>query len=168
MNNKKIRQMVVISLFLAISVVVSYVESFIPIPIPGVKLGLANVITLFLLQEGKWKESLFILIARILIVSFIRGTFLNVTFFMSLGGGIVAYIVMFIFSRIKILSSITVSVLGSVSHVVGQIIIAYLYTSTKGVIYYLPIIMFLGIITGIISGIITILLRKRKDVILRA
>ena len=168
MNNKKIRQMVVISLFLAISVVVSYVESFIPIPIPGVKLGLANVITLFLLQEGKWKESLFILIARILIVSFIRGTFLNVTFFMSLGGGIVAYIVMFIFSRIKILSSITISVLGSVSHVVGQIIIAYLYTSTKGVIYYLPIIMFLGIITGIISGIITILLRKRKDVILRA
>lgn len=162
MNKKKIRQTIILAFYLAISIVVSYVETFIPIPIPGVKLGLANVITLFLLYEEKWYNALFILLARILIVAFIRGTFLNVTFFMSLGGGILSFIIMLVFSRLRFLSSVTVSVLGSVFHVCGQILIAYLYTSTYGIIYYLPIIMFLSILTGILSGIICILMRKRR------
>lgn len=162
MNRIKIRQTITLAFYLAISIVVSYVETFIPIPIPGVKLGLANVITLFLLYEEKWYNALFLLIARILIVAFIRGTFLNITFFMSLVGGIAAYIIMFIGSRLRFLSSVTVSVLGSAAHVCGQILIAYLYTSTYGIIYYLPIIMFLSILTGILSGIICILMRKRK------
>lgn len=163
MNRKKIRKIITLAFYLAISIILSYVESFIPLPIPGVKLGLANVITLFLLYEDNWYDALLIAICRILIVSFIRGTFLNITFFMSLGGGICAYIIMFIFSKLKFLSSITTSVLGSVFHVIGQIIIAYIITSTYAIIYYLPIIMILSIITGIISGIICILMRKRAN-----
>ncbi len=162
-NRIKLQKIIVLSLYLAISIVISYVETFIPIPIPGVKLGLANVITLFLLYEGKWYDAFFILLARILIVSFIRGTFLNVTFFMSLGGGFIAFIVMIIFSRFKFLSSVTVSVLGSVCHCCGQILVAYLYTSTSAIVYYLPIIMFLSIITGILSGIVCILMRRRSN-----
>ncbi len=161
MNTRKV---VTLSLFLAISVVVSYVESFIPIGIPGVKLGLANVIILVLLYEDSIRDAFFILIARIFIVGFIRGTFLTPTWYMSLGGGMSAFIMMMIFSRINIFSSIGTSVIGSVFHCVGQIIIAMILLTTVGVIYYLPWIALLSMLTGIFSGFMTIVLRKRyKD-----
>lgn len=163
MNRKKIKSIIVLAFYLAISIVISYVESFIPIPIPGVKLGLANVITLFLLYEEKWYNALLILLARIFIVSFIRGTFLNVNFLISLGGGILAFVVMLIFTRFKFLSSITVSVLGSLGHAVGQILVVYIIMASPAIIYYLPIILFLSIITGILSGVVCILMRRRKD-----
>lgn len=163
MNNKKLRNCIILSLLLAIEIVISYVETFIPIPIPGVKLGLANVITLFILYENKWYNAFVILIARILLVAIIRGTLLNVVFFMSLFGGILSFIIMFIFSRFKFLSTITVSVFGSVCHVLGQIFTAIIITKTMGIIYYLPIILLLSIITGIISGIICIFMRKRAS-----
>lgn len=166
MNRKRIKRVIILALYLAISIILSYVESVIPLPIPGVKLGLANVIVLFLLYEDKWYTALLILIARILLISFIRGTFLNVNFLMSLSGGAFSFILMFIFSRLKFLSSVTVSVFGSIAHVSGQILVAYLYMSSPGVLYYYPIILFLSIITGILSGIICILMRKRKDLIL--
>ena len=104
MNRVKINKIIILAFYLAISIIVSYVETFIPIPIPGVKLGLANVIILFLLYEDNFYDALIILIGRILIVSFIRGTFLNVTFFMSLGGGVASYLAMLIFSKFKISS----------------------------------------------------------------
>lgn len=166
MNRLKINKIIILSFYLAISIVVSYVETFIPIPIPGVKLGLANVIILFLLYEDNFYDALLILIGRILIVSFIRGTFLNVTFFMSLGGGVASYLAMLIFSKFKILAAVTVSVIGSIFHVSGQILVAYLYTSTIGVLYYYPIILILSIITGILSGIICMAMRKRSNLLL--
>ena len=78
-----IRKIVVLSIFLAISVVVSYVESFIPIPIPGVKLGLANVIILVLLYDDTIPNAFLVLIMRIFIVGLIRGSIFTPTWFMS-------------------------------------------------------------------------------------
>lgn len=155
------RKVVALALFLAISVVVSYVESFIPLGIPGVKLGLANVIILVLLYEDSIKNALLILLLRIFLVGFIRGTFLTPTWFMSLGGGMSAFLMMMIFSRIKIFSAIGSSVVGSVFHCVGQILVAMALLTTVGVVYYLPWIALLSLLTGIFSGFLTLILRGR-------
>ena len=162
----KVKKLVLLSIMLAIAIVVGYVESFIPIPVPGVKLGLANVVILLLLYEDNIVDAFIVLILRIFLTGFILGTFLTPTWYMSLTGGMLAFLVMTIFSRFNLFSSIGVSVLGSVFHTVGQITILIILVSTPGVIYYFPLIALLSIVTGIFSGIICILLRKRFKLIL--
>ena len=87
-------------------------------------------------------------------VGLLRGSFLSPTFFMALSGGLTSFIIMFLFSRIKIFSPVGVSVLGSISHATGQIFVAIGLLGTNAVVYYLPFIGLLSILTGILSGII--------------
>ena len=152
----------IIAMLLAVAIVLSYLESFIPIWIPGVKLGFANVIILIMLYEFKFYEAGIVDILKILVVALIRGTFMSPTFFMSLSGGILSYIVMLLFSRIKVFSIIGVSVLGSISHGVGQIAVAIIIMSTQAVAYYLPFILLLSLGTGILSGFIAKSYLKRS------
>lgn len=151
----KLKRLAVISMLTTMAIVLSIVESFIPVFVPGVKLGLANVIILIMLYEFKSYEALLVNIIRILLVGLLRGTLLTPTFLMSLSGGMLSFLVMLIFSRIKIFSAIGVSVLGSVSHCLGQILIAIVLLSTDAVIYYLPFIAILSLATGVVSGLIT-------------
>ena len=152
--NKDLKRWIVISMLMAMACVLSYLESFIPVFIPGVKLGLANVIILIMLYEFKFYEAGIVDLLRIIVVALIRGTIASPTFFMSLAGGILSYIVMLIFSKIKIFSPIGVSALGSISHCLGQIIVVVIIINLDAVLYYLPFIVVLSIITGILSGFI--------------
>lgn len=145
----------IIAMLMAMATVLSYLESFIPVFIPGVKLGLANVIILIMLYEFKFYEAGIVDLLRILVVALIRGTLMTPTFLMSLSGGILSYIVMLIFSRIKVFSPIGVSVLGSISHSIGQIIVVIIIINLDAVLYYLPFILVLSLATGILSGFIT-------------
>ena len=147
--NKSLKRWMIIAMLLAMAVILGYIESFIPIFIPGVKLGLANVIILIMLYEFKFYEAFIVDILRILVVALIRATFMTPTFFMSLSGGILSFIVMLIFSRIKVFSIWGVSMLGSVAHGIGQILIAIFIVGTSAVLYYLPFIVLLSIGTGI-------------------
>lgn len=151
----RLKRLVIISMLTTMAIVLSILESFIPVFIPGVKLGLANVIILIMLYEFKSYEALLVNIIRILLVGLLRGTLLTPTFLMSLSGGMLSFLIMFLFSRIKIFSIIGVSVLGSVFHCVGQILIAIILLSTDAVIYYLPFIAILSLATGVLSGLIT-------------
>ena len=160
--NHNLKRLTIISMLLAMAIVLNYLESFIPVFVPGVKLGLANVIILIMLYEFKWYEALAVDILRILIVSLIRGTVLSPAFFMALSGGMLSYLIMLLFSRIKIFSKIGVSVLGSLSHATGQIVIAIILLDSFDLVYYLPFIAILSVGTGIISGIITSLYLKRS------
>lgn len=151
----KTRKLVILSLFLASSVILGYVESILPsFLIPGVKLGLANIVVLLCILNYKWYEALFVSLSRILIVSFILGTFLNVTFFMSLCGGILSFISMYLLSRIKKLSPVFISISGAISHAIGQIGVAVIVMGTSLVLYYLPFILLLSIPTGILVGVV--------------
>ena len=141
------------SMLLAIAIVLNVLESF-TIFIPGVKLGFANIIILIMLYEFKPAEALMVDILRIFMVGLLRGSFLSPTFFMALSGGLTSFIIMFLFSRIKIFSPVGVSVLGSISHATGQIFVAIGLLGTNAVVYYLPFIALLSILTGILSGII--------------
>ncbi|MDE7095542.1 MAG: Gx transporter family protein, partial [Anaeroplasmataceae bacterium] len=151
----KTKRLCIISMLLAMAIVLNILESFIPIGIPGVKLGLDNIIILIMLYEFKPYEALAVNGLRILLVGLLRGNFLSPTFMMSLSGGLLSFLIMYLFSRIKVFSPIGVSVLGAVSHATGQVIIAIIILDTQAVIYYLPLIGLLSIATGILSGIIT-------------
>lgn len=152
MNN--IKRLSIISMMLACAIVLNVLESFIPLFIPGFRLGLANVIILIMLYEFKAYEALSVQLLRIVIVGLLRGTIFSPIFFMSLVGGILAFIIMLIFSRIKIFTPIGASIMGAIFHSLGQIIVAIIIINTDAVIYYLPFVALLSLGSGILSGLI--------------
>lgn len=160
--NKTLKRWIIISMLTAMAMVLSYLESLIPMFIPGVKLGLANVIILIMLYEFKVGEAFLVNLFRILLVSLLRGSFLTPTFYMSLTGGMLSFVVMLIFSRIKFFSPIGVSVLGSISHSLGQILMSIILLGTEMVVTYLPFIAVLSLVTGVLSGIVTRIYLKRS------
>lgn len=158
----KTKRLCIIAMLLSMAIVLNIVESFIPVFVPGVKLGLANIIVLIMLYEFKSYEALTVNILRILLVGLLRGNLLSPTFIMSLSGGMLSFLIMYVFSRIKVFSPIGVSVLGAISHATGQVIAAILLLGSQAVLYYLPFIGLLSIVTGIVSGIITNLYLKKS------
>lgn len=154
MSTKRLTRL---SMLLAISIVLAIVEAFLPaIPIPGVKLGLANVITLIILVVYDKKDAFIVLLLRVLLVSLLRGTFLNISFYMSLSGGIVAYTFMLITMYVKKFSLVGVSISGAFGHSIGQIFMAIILLSTPALVYYFPYILLLSITTGVLTGFIAI------------
>lgn len=150
-----LRRYVYIASLLTMSIVLSMVEGLIPIPVPGVKLGLANIIILVMIYDFKTSEAFLVLMIRIFLVGILRGNIFQMPFFMSLCGGLTSFIIMRIFSLFKFFSIIGVSVIGSVFHCVGQIVIAIILLGTAQVVYYLPLIAILSTVTGVLTGIIS-------------
>lgn len=153
MNTHKLALMGVLT---ASAIVIAILESFIPsIGIPGIKLGLANIVILITLYELGVMEAVFINIIRVLLVAIVRGTLLSMGFFMSLTGAFLSLAIMILFYfTIKKFSIIGVSVIGAIFHVVGQILIAMIYLDSAYILFYLPIIAISAIITGVIVGIV--------------
>lgn len=155
MNTRKIAKL---SMLLAISVVLSLIESLIPIfngIIPGVKLGLANIVIVFAIYKFSFKEALYLSILRVFLVGILRTGLFSITFFFSISGALLSLIFMYIFKRYTKLSVVGVSVIGAVSHSIGQIIIAILFLSNINIVYYLPILLISSVITGILVGMIS-------------
>ena len=149
----KTKRIVTLSIFLSISIVLSIVESFLPvIPVYGAKLGLANVMTLVVLYLYGEKDAFVIVILRVILVGFLRGSLGSPGFFLSLGGGLSAYLMMLLFFKLKVFNIISVSVMGSLGHSVGQIVIAIIMLSTNQLIYWFPILFLIAIPTGIFTG----------------
>ena len=147
------RKLTTMSLLVALGVVLSIIDSFIPGFVPGMKLGLANIVILMALYSYGFLDILFINLMRVFLASFLRGTFLSMGFFMSLSGALISLCVMYLLMRfIKKLHVVGVSVIGSLFHSFAQIFIAFIYLGTGNVIYYLPILCFTSILTGIFVG----------------
>ena len=147
--------MALLGVLTAAAIVIAILESFIPsIGIPGVKMGLANIVILIILYElGIWEAGVVNLL-RVLVVSLVRGTILSMGFLMSLTGAALSFGIMVLFCLlIKKFSIIGVSVIGSVFHVTGQIIIAMIFLGSAYIFLYLPIIAISAIITGVFVGI---------------
>lgn len=154
MNTRKI---VRLSMFLSLSIVLSLIEGMIPIfnnIIPGIKLGLANVVIVLVLYLYSFKEAIYVSIVRVLIVGLLRTGLFSIVFFFSLTGALFSIISMSLFKKLK-LSIIGVSIVGSVFHSIGQVIVAILFLNNINVIYYLPYLLLFSIPTGIIVGIIS-------------
>lgn len=143
-----------LSMLLSISIILNILESLIPIfNFPGIRIGLANIITLIVLYTYGSKDAIYISILRVLLVGILRTGLFSVAFYFSLFGSIFSIISMIIFKKTK-LSIIGVSIVGSIMHNVGQIIAALFLINTN-LIYYMPILLITSIITGTIIGFIS-------------
>lgn len=141
-------------LLTALALIIFTIEAQIPppVPIPGIKLGLANIITVYAMFALSPKDTLLILMCRILLGSVFTGQLMSL--FYSLSGGILCYIAMLIMRRIVTDKQIWVcSVIGAMAHNIGQIIAAILIAQTPQLILYLPVLMFSGIIAGLFTGL---------------
>ena len=146
-----------LSLLLALSVVLNAVESLIPIfngMIPGLKIGLANTVILFVLYEYSFKEAFYITILRVFLTGILLTGLFSVSFFFSLGGAFLSIVMMYIFKKYTKLSIIGISIIGSVFHSLGQIVVAIFLINTTSMFYYFPFLLIFSIPTGIFTGII--------------
>lgn len=150
----EIRKTVILSMLLALSVVLSIIESFIPIfngIIPGMKIGLANILIIYSLYVYGFKDTIFLAILRVLLVGILRTGIFSIGFFLSLSGGVLSIFMMYLAKKTK-LSIIGVSIIGAISHSVGQIFMAVILLNSFNLIYYLPYLFIFSIITGSIIG----------------
>lgn len=163
----KTKDITTISALTAMSIVIGILESLItPVGdiLPGLKLGLANVIIIFALYKYNFSKALMISIIRVFIVALLRSGF-GFNFFFSLGGALLSIIVMALAKKTH-LSLIGVSILGSISHSIGQVLIGMLILKNSNIIYYLPYLTLFSIPTGIIIGIIAKkLINNTKNII---
>lgn len=150
-----IRKMTLLANLLAIAIVLNIIESAFPIiPVPGAKLGFANIVTLIVLYIYSFKDSSILTIMRVLLVSLLSGKLLGPVFYMSLAGAIVATIAMGAMKKTNYFGMVGVSVIGSIFHCIGQIIAGIFVIGSTAVLWYLPIMLFLSIPSGILTGII--------------
>lgn len=158
----KVQKMALLGVLTAGAIVIAILESFIPsVGIPGVKLGLANIVILIILYELGIVEAIVVNLLRVLVVGLVRGTFLSMGFLMSLTGAVLSLGIMILFYLlIKKFSIIGVSVIGSLFHVTGQLLIAMIFLGTAYIFLYLPFIAVSAIITGVFVGIVAKLIIK--------
>lgn len=141
-------------ILIALAFLFSYIESIIPlpIPIPGIKLGLANLVVISGLYTLGAKEAFVLSIIRVVLVGFTFGS--PSTMMFSLAGGILSWFLMAVFKKMKILSITGVSIIGGITHNIGQILVAILIVNNTMLIYYLPYLLLAGAITGMVIGIL--------------
>lgn len=145
------------ALLTALALGLSWMERFIPlqllVPLPGIKLGLANLVTLFALYFLGGRMALAILCVRCLLGSLFGG---GVTAFcFSITGGLLALAVMALARRLPLLSVYGVSILGAAAHHVGQILVAVALLRSGYVVAYLPFLLLVAIATGFLTGAIS-------------
>lgn len=140
--------------FTALALIFSYVETLIPFNfgIPGVKLGLANLIIVIALYKMKVSDVYLLSVVRVLLNGFIFGNYFSIIY--SLAGGILSLTVMAILKKQGGFSIMGISMAGGVMHNVGQLIIAMVVVETFSVAYYIPVLLISGLITGCIIGIV--------------
>lgn len=158
MNHKKTAYL---GLFAAIAIIFGYVESLIPFfaGIPGMKLGLANLAVLFILEKYSWKEAALVSTVRILVIGFLFGNMFSILY--SLAGAALSLTVMTLMKRFSGFSILGVSVAGGVSHNIGQLIVASLIVENTSLLYYAPVLLISGVATGLLIGFLTREITKR-------
>lgn len=158
------RKLTLLSLFCALAMIMSYLESLIPLPLPfGIKVGLPNIIIIFILYRIGVKEAVAVSLVRVLLVSLLFGNALSLAY--SIAGAILSLTLMIILKKIGIFSTIGVSVVGGISHNAGQIIVACIVMETIEISYYLPILAISGLVAGVCVGIAgNLLINKIKKI----
>ena len=157
----KSKNLATYGLLIALAFIFSYIESLFPMPftVPGMKLGLANLVVISALYAMGPKEAFILSIIRILLVGL---TFRDPnTMLFSMAGGILSWLMMVIFRKIKLFGMIGVSIIGGVSHNIGQMAVAIVYVNSMSLVYYLPVLLIFGAVTGTLIGILGSMIVQR-------
>lgn len=153
----------VFGVFTSLALILSYVELLIPINlgIPGMKLGLANLLVVILLYKCGPRDALLLSVIRILLSGLIFGNMFSI--FYSLGGGLLSLAVMVFLKKTGQFTVAGISIGGGASHKVGQLLVAMFVVQTYQVGYYLPVLLIAGVITGAVIGILSAEVLKRTQ-----
>lgn len=154
MKGHSVQKLTRVSMLIAVAIALGWVERLIPMEhiVPGVKLGLANVVVLVALDRFGTKEAVSVMLLRVVLSGFLFSTPSALIY--SLSGGVLSLLIMIAALRWRRLSLIGVSVLGAVFHNIGQWAAVLAVTQTPGVLIYLPVLMLSGLACGFATGLI--------------
>lgn len=159
----KSKNVAVLGVMTALAMILSYLESLVPLSfaVPGVKMGLPNIVIMFALYRLSFREACAVSIIRVVLISILFGNTLSLAY--SAAGTLVSLAVMVLLKKSGRFSVTGVSVAGGVCHNAGQIAVAVLMLGTKEIAYYLPVLCVSGTVAGICIGIVSaILIEKVK------
>lgn len=151
------------ALFIACGILCGYIEYLFPLPIgiPGVKLGLSNIVTVICLYLFDPVMSIIVLFVRVLLSGFMFGNAFGIIY--SLSGAVFSFLIMLLLKRFNWFSVTGISVAGGVTHNIGQLLVACFLISQLKLIYYLPILIISGVLCGFIVGFLSdIIIRTLK------
>lgn len=157
-HNKKIAYA---GILISVGLIMGYLEFLIPLPvgIPGVKLGLSNIITLFSLYNFDPLFTFVVLILRVLLSGLLFGNLFGTLY--GLSGAFISFIVMYLVKRGNIFSIVGVSIMGGIFHNIAQLIVACILISQIKLSIYLPVLLLSGLICGLAVGIISQIIINR-------
>ena len=148
------RQLVTLSALIAVAMILSYVESMIPafVAVPGVKVGLSNIATVFALYALGWPYAICVSVVRVFLSALLFGNFVSLIY--SLSGAALALVVMILLKKLDRFSSVGISVAGGVCHNAGQIIAACIVMETTAIAVYIIPLILSGTIAGVVIGLV--------------
>lgn len=157
----KANRVTFLGLSIALAMILSFVESQIPalVAVPGIKVGLPNLVMVFLLYRVGWKETVIVSIIRIVLISMLFGNVQTMTF--SIAGATLSLLGMILLKKTNWFSCVAVSVTGGILHNVGQIVAAVFWTGTAEIAFYLPVLLISGTVAGTLIGILAGMIVKR-------
>ncbi len=152
----KTKRLTLLGVLTAVAMVLSYVEMLLPplySGLPGIKLGLSNIVIIFLLYKFSFKDALAVSLIRVCLVSLLFSN--AVVFIYSFSGAVLSLIFMVILKKTNRFSNIGVSIVGAVSHNLGQVLTAVILMQTPKIAYYMAVLLISGALSGVIIGIIS-------------
>ncbi len=155
-NSRKLdtKGLVTLSSLIAVAMILSYIESLIPafVAVPGVKMGLSNIATVFALYALGWPYAICVSLVRVVLSALLFGNVVGLIY--SLSGAALALALMILLKRIDSFSSVGVSVAGGVAHNIGQVLAACVVMETAAIALYIIPLLISGTISGIVIGLV--------------
>lgn len=157
----KVKNVATLGLCVALAMIMSYIESLFPLnfAVPGIKMGLANIVIIFLLYRMGFGAACVVSLIRVFLVSLLFGNVMMMAY--SIAGAVLSLGLMFLLKKSGKFSVVGVSIAGGVAHNAGQIIMAIILLGAKQIAYYLPVLAVTGTVTGVLIGIAASIVIKR-------
>lgn len=157
----KVKNVATLGLCVALAMIMSYIESLFPLnfAVPGIKMGLANIVIIFLLYRMGFGAACVVSLIRVFLVSLLFGNMMMMAY--SIAGAVLSLGLMFLLKKSGKFSVVGVSIAGGVAHNAGQIIMAIILLGAKQIAYYLPVLAVTGTVTGVLIGIAASIVIKR-------
>lgn len=155
----KTKKLALLGMCCAAAMILSYVESFISFGVPGLKVGLPNIVTVFLLYKIGWKETAVVSLLRCVLTALLFGTVMSLAY--SIAGAILSLAVMALLKKWNKFSEVGVSIAGGITHNAGQIAVAIAVTGVEEIAYYMPVLAVGGTLAGLVIGVAGAMIIKR-------
>ena len=155
----KTKKLAFLGMCCAAAMILSYVESFISFGVPGLKVGLPNIVMVFLLYRLGWKETAAVSLLRCVLTSLLFGTVMSLAY--SIVGAVLSLTVMTLLKKSDKFSEVGVSIAGGITHNAGQIAVAIAVTGVEEIAYYMPVLAVGGTLAGLVIGVAGAMIIKR-------